>query len=115
MAQKRKKKRTHHKPKTFYIEKVLKDGRIVGGEVYNVKKMFRENIGDEEWIKELPSDWYEYRVWILAPDGTILHEWDSRTETYNGSHRLTFKEAKDAVKEIINDCLHGKCEDWFDL
>ncbi len=87
-------------------------GLIAHGEVYNVReRMSEENGIPGEW-DDYP-DWYEYEMFLIEPNGDIVSEWDSLTETYNGVQRLTEAEARKSVKEIVDDVKAGKASHWF--
>lgn len=92
----------------------LKNGWIVSGEIYNVREFFKKQLG-EEACQAIPSDWYEYRVTLLGPKGEIIDEYDSLIESYNGFQTLSRDDASDSLKEIIEDCLKGKIENWFNV
>ncbi len=85
---------------------------IAHGEVYNVREeMTDENGVHGEW-DDYP-DWYEYKMFLVAPGGEIISEWDSLTETYNGMQKLTRADCEKSVKEIVKDVKAGKISHWF--
>lgn len=77
------------------------------GTVYQVA----EHIPGEE-----DEDWYEYRVFLFRGE-TLVDEWDSLAETYNGvkGQRLDYREAQAAVEEVIEGVQEGNAENWFNI
>ena len=82
------------------------------GEVYNVRERMTEEAGVHGSWDDYP-DWYEYEMFLYGPNGEIVDEWDSLSETYNGVQRLSRETAERAVKEIVDDVAAGKVEHWF--
>lgn len=104
MVYKIKRKRREFKKKPNYK---------VEGEVYNVRDYYEE-FGIP--TKNIKPDWYEYRVRLVdKKTGRLIHEWDSKIETYNIGQELSKKEAENSLKEIITDVKKGKASYWFNI
>lgn len=65
---------------------------------------------------------YEYQVSLLEPtdnkdvtDGTVVDEWHSINETYNGQKHLTQDSVEQTIEEIVSDVRNGDVDYWFDV
>jgi len=122
MAQARKRRKSRRKPKItrpyieektlpdgtkkYHVEQTLPNGWVFIGEVVNARKYLREQLGDEEWIEDIPKNRYDYEVMVYDPKaGEILDRYSS--------HGLDYDTAKFAVNEVREDCLKGECDTWF--
>lgn len=82
------------------------------GEVYNVREDYEE-VGMP--VDNVPETWYEYRMQVMnKKTGRIVAEWDSLLETYDGHNKLSLKQAKNSMNEILTDVnKKGKFNYWF--
>jgi hypothetical protein len=77
------------------------------GEMYSVRNHYLDS-GVAKPFTDDYAGWYEYRIYQVNSNGQIVKEWDSLYETYNGCQRLDKKQAKEALKDII------EMDDLFD-
>lgn len=59
---------------------------------------------------------YEYEVKLVNKDtGSVIDEWSSLRECYQGGGHLTEENAKATVQQIKDDVNNGKVDEWFDV
>jgi len=55
---------------------------------------------------------WEYTVSLIR-GGRVVSEWDSYSETYNGTGHLTYQRCVSAIAEIRRDVEKGEIKKWF--
>lgn len=88
------------------------DGYQAIARVYNVCKAYEENGIPIDHNKNNCDDWFEYEI-VLMRDGKVVDVFDSLSETYNGVQKLSYKDAINAAKEILDDVREGNIREWF--